>query len=93
MAQEEVANAVIKTAGELAQQLGKPELANEPKFWRVAYMMGKAAEAANSEGRDAPNAAHLEGGGGATPAGSQVNWADMIVNAGGRKGSSVLDPS
>jgi hypothetical protein len=89
LATPEVAQHVVQTARELAQQLGQPELANEPKFWRMAYMMGKAAESANQEGRDAPNAAHLEGGGGATPSGSQVNLGDLIVS-GGSDGSQRL---
>lgn len=89
LATPEVAQHVVQTAQQLAQELGQPGLANEPRFWRMAYMMGKAAEAANSEGRDAPSAAHLEGGGGATPSGSQVNLGDLIVN-GGSDGSQRL---
>lgn len=89
LAQEDVANETVKLAHQLAEGLGRPELANEPKFWRLAYMAGRAAEAANSEGRDAPQAAHLEGGGGAAPAGSQVNPADLFGQS-PRRGGSVL---
>jgi hypothetical protein len=74
---------------ELAQRLGQtiteatdqrlqsqPELANKPWFWRLTYMAGRAAEAANEEGGETPQAAHLEGGGGARPGGQQVDLGD-----------------
>jgi hypothetical protein len=89
LAEPEIAQKVVGLAKQMAEQNGRPELANEPWFWRMAYMAGRAAENANTEGRDAPQAAHLEGGGGATPAGSQVNPADLF-GQGPRRGGSVL---
>lgn len=89
MGDPEKAQQVVALARELAEELGQPQLANEPKFWRQAYMVGRAVDQTNNEGRNVPNAAHLEGGGGATPAGSQVDPGDLIVQA-GRGGSSVL---
>lgn len=93
IAETETSQRVVKLAAEFAEQLGQPDLANNPKMWRIAYMVGRAAEAANSEGAEPSSAAHLEGGAGATPAGSQVSLDDVrasIVNGGGARGASVL---
>lgn len=89
MRETDVAEQVVLLARQMAEALGRPDLANEPKFWRYAYMVGRAADAANTEGAETPGAAHLEGGGGATPAGSQVDLGDLIVGT-SRGGSSVL---
>lgn len=92
LADPEVAKKVAGEGGladQMAQDLGMPALAQEPKFWRLAYFAGRAAEAANAEGGESPQAAHLEGGGGAAPAGgSQGNdFVQMLDDAagGGRK--------
>jgi hypothetical protein len=75
----------------LAEQLGRPELAAEPSFWRLAYMANKAAEAANAEqGSGDPGAAHLESGNGAGPGLTEADLVKQIAESGGR-GSRVLD--
>lgn len=89
MADREVQQQVIQTAAELIEANGWPQdLINDPKFWRIAYLTGKAAEIANTEGADAPAAAHLEGGGGAAPTPAQQAEAlgDLITgpSKGGR---------
>jgi hypothetical protein len=48
----------------------------------MAYITGKAMETANEEGAEAPSAAHLEGGGGAAPAGSQVDALTQVFGGG-----------
>jgi hypothetical protein len=57
-------------------------------------MMGRAVDAAGREGQ-VPDAANLEGAGGAGPAGGpQVDLDALkasIVNGGGKLGSKVLD--
>jgi hypothetical protein len=70
LSQDDVAKDVVGLARQMADALGQPGLADEPKFWRYAYMVGRAAEAANKEGAESPQAVTLEGGGGAAPAGS-----------------------
>lgn len=82
------AQEIVGYARQIAEAYGQTELANEPWFWRMTYMAGRAAESASEEGQDAPEAAHLEGGGGARPGGQQVDLGDQIVNA--RRGASVL---
>jgi hypothetical protein len=87
----EIAQQVVRDAQEVAHEMGQPELGMNPKFWRIVYQAQRATQTANDEGNgaDAPRAAHLEGGGGAGPAGGgQVDIADQILGA--RKGSSVL---
>jgi hypothetical protein len=84
MAEPEVAQRVAGQGGlaeQLASQLGQPELASKPQFWRLAYMAARAAEIANEEGAETPRAAHLEGGGGAMPGSSQVDLGEQIVKA------------
>lgn len=85
----QIADQVVDASKQIAQAYGKPELANEPWFWRLTYMAGRAAESANEEGSGDPEAAHLEGGGGARPGGNpQVDLGEQIVSA--RRGRSVL---
>lgn len=78
-------------AVQLAQDLGMPQLAVEPTFWRLVHMADRGAASANAEtGAESPTAAHLEGSGGANPGGAgQVDLASQIMNAGGG-GKSVL---
>ena len=79
----ETAEAVVQASRQWAEMAGQPELANSPTLWRLVYMAGRAADAANSESSEG-SAAHLEGSGGAGPAGGQqVDMADRIINAGG----------
>lgn len=92
LGQPEVAEKVAGKGGvaeQLAQQLGMPELAAQPKFWRIAYIASRAMDAMQEEGAEDPRAAHLEGGGGARPsAPEQVDLGEQIVSA--RRGASVL---
>jgi hypothetical protein len=85
----ETGKAVLQMAGQLAEAHGQPELAQEPWFWRVVYMAGRAADAAQDESGEIPAAAHLEGGAGAAPAGGGQDMGDLIVG-GGRRGAGVL---
>jgi hypothetical protein len=88
---EETANEVVRASHEYASALGMPQLGNDPGFWRLVYLSGRAIDAAQQEGSGDPGAAHLEGGGGAIPGGPQVDTrADEIMNAGGKRGASVL---
>ena len=93
LAEPEVAQQVAKTARELVEENGWPaELANSPRFWRVAYMAGRAAELANEEnaaGGDS-DVARLEGGG-ATPQAPGQDLVDRIFSGEGeRRGSRAL---
>lgn len=90
LGEEETARSVVTMAQQLAEGLGAPQLAGHPQMWRLAYLAGRAMEAAQQEGQeDGPQAAHLEGGGGAGPAGgSQPDLKQQILDA--SKGSSVL---
>lgn len=83
---------VTQLSGQVAESIGQPALADNLMFVRLVYMAGRAAEAAQQENAEGPQAAQLEGGGGAGPgAGGQpgVMTAKSIVEGGGR-GSSVL---
>lgn len=87
----EVAEAVVRQAQQVAQDMGQPELGNNPQFWKLIHQASRATAAANAEegGADASRAAHLEGGGGAGPAGGgQVDIAGDIINS--KRGGSVL---
>lgn len=86
--EQETGEAVLRMAGQLAEAHGQPELANEPWFWRLTYMAGRAADAAQEESGDVPAPAHLEGGAGAVPGSSGADLGDAIVGA--RRGASVL---
>jgi hypothetical protein len=95
LAVPEVAEEVVKTARMLAEANGDPEMANKPWVWRLVYMAGRAAEAANEEGAETPEAARLEGGGGALPAAQLPTLVDQILNPGpdedGGLGGRVLN--
>lgn len=84
----ETGKAVLQMAGQLAEAHGQPDLAQEPWFWRLTYMAGRAADAAQDESGEIPAAAHLEGGAGAAPAGGGQDMGDAIVGA--HRGRSVL---
>lgn len=88
MAEEETAQQVLGAASQLAQSMGQPELANKPQFWRVVYMAGRAADAAQEEQGNVPAPVGLESGAGATPGGGGGDLGDQIVGA--RRGSQVL---
>lgn len=90
LAEPEVQQEVLGLARDMIDNNGWPQdLLHDPKFWRVAYFARQTANAANQEGSEQPSAAHLEGGGGATPASAQVDHAQLIVDA-GRGGRSAL---
>ncbi len=90
----ETAQKVADHARYLAEEIGRPELADNMRFIELTYLSARATDAANQEGTE-PSAAHLEGAGGAGPAGGQqVDLGDLIANAGnqnGRLGARVLD--
>lgn len=88
---ENVLRETLTTAQELLAQNPSwdQNLINDPSFWRMAHFARRAADIANREGAETPSAAHLEGGGGATPASTQVDLSQRILNAGGG-GRSVL---
>jgi hypothetical protein len=88
----EIAQNVIDVSRQYAQMLGQPALGDNPGFWRMAYMAGRAADAANAEQQGQPPAATLEGAGGASPGGAaneQEQLVQGILSAGGA-GRSVL---
>jgi hypothetical protein len=95
IAQPEVAQQVVQTAREYAELMGRPDLGDDPKFWRIIYAAGRTFDQAKQEGSGDPGAAHLEGGAGAAPGGQgQVDLAKLIVNGGGDDralGARVLD--
>jgi hypothetical protein len=90
MQDPQIAEQVVRDARDVAEEMGRPDLAQNPVFWRLIYQAQRATEAANGEGGDdSPRAAHLEGGGGSGPGGGgQVDIADQIL--GSRQGNSVL---
>lgn len=86
---------VVEAARTLAEAHGMPELGGQPWLWGLVYDAMKAHQYAElEEGHEGADdaAAHLEGGGGATPGGGQqdpgAEWARRV--AGMRRGSSVL---
>ena len=85
----ETAQQVVEAADQLAESMNQPHLANEPDFWRLVYMAGRAADAAQEEQGEVPAPASLESGAGATPGGGGGDLGDQIIGA-GRAGSSVL---
>lgn len=81
---QEVADQVIRMARDWVSAAGLPEeYAGNMQVIRAVYMMGRAAELANSEGQPAPDAASLEGAGGASPGGSSAGQitAESIIGA------------
>jgi DNA-binding transcriptional MerR regulator len=94
LATEEMAQKVAGRGGlaeQMAGQLGNPELASQPSFWRLVYMAHKAAETASQDGSENPGAGHLEGGSGPGPAPqSEEDIVKGIMGAGG-VGSKVLN--
>jgi hypothetical protein len=94
MANEDVARPIVQQAHELVAANGWPQqMATDPSFWRVVYAAQQAFAMHESEGRDGPAAAHLEGGsGGAGAASPQQRGEDLvkqIVSANGG-GAGVL---
>lgn len=87
---KETADEAVSNAHLYAQGIGSPELASKAGFVRLVHVAMQAFEAAQNEGSGDPGVAHIEGGGGAVSGGSQPDPADEIMNAGGKKGSSVL---
>jgi hypothetical protein len=75
---------VMGTTADFAHVLGRPELAGNFQLARTVHLAGRALEIAQQEGDgEVPQAAHLEGGGGAGPgSGRGVSAAQAIVGAG-----------
>jgi hypothetical protein len=92
LGEADTAQQVLSAAASLAQQMGRPELGEEPSFWRLTYLAGRAADAAQEEQGDVPAPASLESGAGATPGGGGGELGDLIVSGGmsGRQGAGVL---
>lgn len=91
MATPEVAKRIAGEGGiadQLAAQLGQPELAKQPGFWRIAYIASRAMDAMQEEGSEQPPAGHMEGGGGAMPGADAPDMGDLIVES--RAGSRAL---
>jgi hypothetical protein len=85
MGDGETAEQVLTMTAQFAQVLGQPELAGNLQLARVVYLAGRAVEMAQQEGEEPERAAHLEGGGGAGPAGGRgVSAAQSIVEGGRR---------
>lgn len=90
MGDPDIGPQVVAAARQTAEAYGNPELANQPWFWRMTYMAGRAAQTAHEEGGETPSAAHLEGGAGARPGAQQVDLADQILAGSGQPGRSAL---
>lgn len=92
----ETAQQVMDTTHQIAESIGNPALATHPQFVRLAAygMIGMQLQKERQEaGEQAPNAAQLEGGGGAAPAGQQQNPQDAMFNferGPGQMGGAVL---
>jgi hypothetical protein len=86
----ETAKEVVGASHEYASALGRPDLGNDPQFWRLVYLSGRAIHSAQQEGSGDPGAAHLEGGGGPATGGAQVDPVQAILNGDGKKGAGVL---
>jgi hypothetical protein len=85
LGEEGVLGEVLHVARTVAEAEGWPaSMASSPGMVRMAYLATKAIEAANAESQEEPpDAAHLEGGGGAGPAGGRgLTAGQSIVDAG-----------
>jgi hypothetical protein len=88
--EQDRANLLLSHARQMAEQIGSPDLANKPAFWRMAYdqLLQREAAAEEKAAASEPPAAHLEGASGAGPAGqAQVDLVKMIGESGGAGGS------
>lgn len=92
----EVAQAVLQEAERWATAIQQPEMAHNAQFLKMTYMVGRAAQLAQEQGAaGAPNAATLEGAGGASPGGAgqgasqQQETSDSIAAKWGER-KSVL---
>lgn len=91
LADQKVAGEVVSTARQIAESYGQPALANEPWFWRMTYQAGRAAQQAQDEGAETPEAAHLEGGAGARPgAHQQGDMGEQLFQSPERLGRRAL---
>ena len=87
MKDPKVAQQVVETAEKYAQILNQPELLSNFDFIRMTYMAGRAAQLAQEEGDGSPQAATLEGAGGASPGGAAQGTeqlADQITQNWGK---------
>lgn len=87
----DVAREIGEAAQQLAEAMGRPELAGDAHLWKITAMAAKAAElAAEEEDAETPRAAHLEGGGGAAPAGAQIDPLGPMFDEAGQGGKNAL---
>jgi hypothetical protein len=94
LGKSDVAEPVVKAAGQYAEMVGMPELASNTAFIRLTYLAGRAAELAQQQegAAGAPGAATLEGAGGASPGGAgqgDTQTAESIA-ASWSRGNDVL---
>jgi hypothetical protein len=83
----QVAGPLVEEATKFAQQLGKPELAGDPRFIEKIYLAQSASsQAAQQTAADGDNGVHLEGAG-AAPQAQEGDAGDDMLNAWG------IDPS
>lgn len=85
LGERETAEQVVGLAGDIADQNFPPEVANvlknSPGFWRLVFLSGRGVETANNEGAgESAQAATLEGGGGAAPAGGNQRQGPYFQN-------------
>jgi hypothetical protein len=92
LADPATAESVVDYSRQVANAMGNPELAMEPKFWRLIFMAARGAEAANAEQDEvAPQVATLEGSAGASPGGvPQGVSAEQLLGIGQRRGRNAL---
>lgn len=92
LADPEKAGQAVETARGLAEQMGQPELAGDPKFVRLSYLAGKAEQLAAQEtpAGSTQEAVSIEGGGGATPVSPEEDdTAQRILMAGRPNGQAL----
>lgn len=87
----EVADQVMGVSRQYASLMGDPTVAENPAFVRLVYMAGRGAEAANLEAsQQAPQAATLEGAGGAgVAAQAQGVTAEQLLGVGAASGGPL----
>lgn len=95
LTQEENARQVFGLARQVTDAFGWGEqMAGDPRFVRILYLAGRAADAHNEEEAQGgqPGAALLEGGGGARPSGvgQGQDMGELITGGGGRRGAGAL---
>ncbi len=85
--QQEVAEATMARAQQVAAQAGNPELARNAAILKLAYLANEAEKRAASEAQVSGVPTGLEAGAGATPGPTEADLQSQIRNAGGVKNS------